>query len=110
MRKTVIYQLISGVAFSVATAPAVAGPIFNFTYTAVSYTHLDVYKRQVSQKLLRQPPRQVHAVGEAHQQAHQHRHAEMPFAPVSYTHLDVYKRQGHGSPPDRTARPAARWD
>lgn len=33
MRKTVIYQLISGVAFSVATAPGVAGPIFNFTYT-----------------------------------------------------------------------------
>ena len=47
--------------------------IFDYLYfhmipAPVSYTHLDVYKRQ------------VHAVGEAHQQAHQHRPDEMPFA------------------------------
>ncbi|KFB71126.1 MAG: hypothetical protein AW09_003765 [Candidatus Accumulibacter phosphatis] len=34
----------------------------------------------VSQKFLRPPTRQVHAVGETHQQADQHRPDEMPFA------------------------------
>ena len=57
-------------------------------YMTVSYTHLDVYKRQVfrsllcslSQGLLFHQNLPVHA-------AHSHR-------AVSYTHLDVYKRQG----------------
>ena len=43
------------------------------TLTAVSYTHLDVYKRQLS--------------GRADQ------HQRQLLAAVSYTHLDVYKRQ-----------------
>ena len=46
--------------------------------TAVSYTHLDVYKRQTLEAL--RPPKTnqngIHYV-----------------KPVSYTHLDVYKRQ-----------------
>ncbi|WP_459448134.1 hypothetical protein [Erwinia amylovora] len=43
--------------------------------TAVSYTHLDVYKRQ------RQCAAFVSGV------------VKDAFSPVSYTHLDVYKRQ-----------------
>ena len=53
--------------------------------TPVSYTHLDVYKRQVIRV-------RVH---EEHP-----RPALKPLrclAPVSYTHLDVYKRQGFGN-------------
>ena len=46
---------------------------------AVSYTHLDVYKRQVGAK-----PRRP-------------RHGKRP---VSYTHLDVYKRQEHAAGAD----------
>ena len=50
---------------------------------AVSYTHLDVYKRQPRARPdRRQPqPRQAHRVPAA------------DIAAVSYTHLDVYKRQ-----------------
>ena len=44
---------------------------------AVSYTHLDVYKRQTQQRYL--APRQAST---------QHQ-----LVAVSYTHLDVYKRQ-----------------
>ena len=48
-------------------------------YAAVSYTHLDVYKRQVSDlEQLRQLL--LHFDG-------------CPLKAVSYTHLDVYKRQ-----------------
>ena len=46
---------------------------------AVSYTHLDVYKRQdVSFKVVKQFINSVQ---------------EQAVGPVSYTHLDVYKRQ-----------------
>ena len=53
---------------------------------AVSYTHLDVYKRQaqeevVVQKILEKHP-QVDLIFGTHN-----------IHPVSYTHLDVYKRQ-----------------
>ena len=55
----------------------------------VSYTHLDVYKRQVMQNIMRVfsvvlliMVGTVFAVG--------------PAGPVSYTHLDVYKRQVRG--------------
>ena len=63
------------------------------TFTSVSYTHLDVYKRQgriINYDKNKTPTRgrevtfleQVFgAVGRS------------PVAPVSYTHLDVYKRQ-----------------
>ena len=64
-------------------------------YDAVSYTHLDVYKRQV----------QHISVEEAYAQGYELRYGKDGFmllvpAPqdlvtgaVSYTHLDVYKRQ-----------------
>ena len=51
-------------------------------YMSVSYTHLDVYKRQSMSRQHRSvfPPRTIPAL------------AHPPVA-VSYTHLDVYKRQ-----------------
>ena len=52
-------------------------------YKAVSYTHLDVYKRQVYPL-----PRQ-RTVHRDHPAPHERGHL-----PVSYTHLDVYNRQG----------------
>ena len=56
---------------SLTAAQALAGSTDGCT-TAVSYTHLDVYKRQAGEISM-----------------------ETPFCcdPVSYTHLDVYKRQ-----------------
>ena len=51
---------------------------------AVSYTHLDVYKRQAYARCAFQPAQA--AIGPGFRGA----------GPVSYTHLDVYKRQaGH---------------
>ena len=55
-------------------------------YEAVSYTHLDVYKRQVAACYA--------ALGVVH-------------APVSYTHLDVYKRQWSTCCPAKGARKTA---
>ena len=58
--------------------------------TAVSYTHLDVYKRQEDglqeevEKLRAEVKRRPSAI-------------MMCAATVSYTHLDVYKRQVHYS-------------
>ena len=59
-------------------------------YAAVSYTHLDVYKRQV-EALGSEPleegvgvPAAAHAVDHL---------GTVQIFPVSYTHLDVYKRQ-----------------
>ena len=49
------------------------------TITPVSYTHLDVYKRQVAE-LLHQGFESLHF-------------KQQKIAAVSYTHLDVYKRQ-----------------
>ena len=49
-------------------------------WEAVSYTHLDVYKRQ-------DPTRAFDRVGD--------QSADAVGEPVSYTHLDVYKRQVH---------------
>ena len=59
----------------------------------VSYTHLDVYKRQVEaqlKRLSRDRTRPLLLRGDREQVLHD---------PVSYTHLDVYKRQ-----PDRWLR------
>ena len=54
---------------------------------SVSYTHLDVYKRQIQQWRGRQTVKKpLEGVGGAA--------APLTFIPVSYTHLDVYKRQG----------------
>ena len=48
----------------------------------VSYTHLDVYKRQA-----------YTTYGTS--RANAYKILEDSLNPVSYTHLDVYKRQGH---------------
>ena len=56
------------------------------TVGAVSYTHLDVYKRQV---LHNQDPRPAGSAVCGRSWAGWKR-----IPPVSYTHLDVYKRQG----------------
>ena len=67
----------------------------------VSYTHLDVYKRQgeidefVEKELLLDAAETMNALSEAEKTA---------VSPVSYTHLDVYKRQ----PPRPKARPHRR--
>ena len=68
------------------------------TFIPVSYTHLDVYKRQILLLLAVHAPRQQQVF--AHQQTHAIRsrlhgraHILHRRAAVSYTHLDVYKRQ-----------------
>ena len=66
---------------------------------AVSYTHLDVYKRQVLQQAPHEIGEQitVRSDGRVNAQGLLWRGAEQfavhTAAPVSYTHLDVYKRQ-----------------
>ena len=75
-----------------------------FTFHPVSYTHLDVYKRQILIGAVTNTP----ALGAAQQTLKQmHIDAADPalgcavtyplgvvgVIPVSYTHLDVYKRQ-----------------
>ena len=55
----------------------------------VSYTHLDVYKRQ--------PQRRMAAQGQTEENdLDTQRQGDVP---VSYTHLDVYKRQAYGCKP-----------
>ena len=78
---------------------------FNHTrcLTAVSYTHLDVYKRQATQILVDfQMSRTASSVGHTRvliQMVHDHSsdvekiRPSVKIAAVSYTHLDVYKRQ-----------------
>ena len=56
--------------------------------TAVSYTHLDVYKRQPALLVLAV----FYGIYFAKVLAQKHR--GIRTRPVSYTHLDVYKRQG----------------
>ena len=82
------------------------------TLAAVSYTHLDVYKRQVLHVLPAEHSRTdtqhftgvpIDELGKVigedlavslHQQPVPGKPAKFqPLAPVSYTHLDVYKRQ-----------------
>ena len=61
--------------------------------TTVSYTHLDVYKRQVRTNTLEGYARMVnrYIVGPIGQM---YMDEVTTDDPVSYTHLDVYKRQG----------------
>ena len=68
---------------------------------AVSYTHLDVYKRQAFRQLGRNGRRL--AAADRQQRRSVWSPDELIFTrrlrgPVSYTHLDVYKRQGHHIP------------
>ena len=57
----------------------------------VSYTHLDVYKRQGLFFLQNKPVGRFVAMGQPY--IHKRNFSLEPFYPVSYTHLDVYKRQ-----------------
>ena len=54
----------------------------------VSYTHLDVYKRQASQRPL---------IGIRFNFPGENQSMAQRRSSVSYTHLDVYKRQGERS-------------
>ena len=69
-------------------------------YQAVSYTHLDVYKRQLKKilKLLEQGRLYIKLLRMVVQKL------RIPES-VSYTHLDVYKRQVKGY----TAKPVYIW-
>ena len=79
-----------------------AAPSFNTTYggDSVSYTHLDVYKRQVEPPCPRYPgmkkPQRQQAL-RLHvllcSQCNLRFWKHLGYTPVSYTHLDVYKRQ-----------------
>ena len=72
----------------------------------VSYTHLDVYKRQAAQRaqaqiadLLQQVERKTAEIADqralnANLLRISRERANADRGPVSYTHLDVYKRQG----------------
>ena len=66
---------------------------------SVSYTHLDVYKRQEQQLAVSAvPPDLLEESGlvkteDAEVSAQEDELCGYPLAPVSYTHLDVYKRQ-----------------
>ena len=70
----------------------------------VSYTHLDVYKRQGGAVQL--DPVVVHNGADGVQGEVGRRHGGLPhlalLEPVSYTHLDVYKRQEPASCPSLT--------
>ena len=56
------------------------------TVGSVSYTHLDVYKRQTLDRMATKDPEHVNTFLSL---------AGICYMPVSYTHLDVYKRQTH---------------
>ena len=61
---------------------------------AVSYTHLDVYKRQLLDcRACKARHRADKLIGEEHPEVNVDAMAGSHPGPVSYTHLDVYKRQ-----------------
>ena len=64
----------------------------------VSYTHLDVYKRQVKENTVQEVRKALQANIEAIQRATKLLEKQSD-TPVSYTHLDVYKRQFNDSKP-----------
>ena len=55
------------------------------TLNSVSYTHLDVYKRQISSNAPEDAISEARRIAES---------LDVSQESVSYTHLDVYKRQG----------------
>ena len=73
---------------------------------AVSYTHLDVYKRQLLDAMIRYADLLCRVFGPEEEQLRGYPgHEEIELAlmkPVSYTHLDVYKRQEFSYPMDGT--------
>ena len=71
---------------------------FGFGYGSVSYTHLDVYKRQTSVcSASCRPPGWAPSGSSRCPGTPTGRRSRDGSAPVSYTHLDVYKRQSSGS-------------
>ena len=64
-----------------------------YAFNAVSYTHLDVYKRQVHAFVQNQDAGFHAAVGVEHPGGQADHGHQTGIDPVSYTHLDVYKRQ-----------------
>ena len=72
--------------------------IFDSFFRPVSYTHLDVYKRQVGDGgtgilVLDHQHAVDHLVGDALVAVSGDDDIELRAGTVSYTHLDVYKRQ-----------------
>ena len=68
-------------------------PFVRGSYHAVSYTHLDVYKRQEERRILEEER------GNAEESPFETvlpQHPVRSVPAVSYTHLDVYKRQVQG--------------
>ena len=68
--------------------------------TPVSYTHLDVYKRQEELQEVKEKygdPRRTQIIADEHEFNAEDFYPNDPvvitISPVSYTHLDVYKRQ-----------------
>ena len=59
----------------------------------VSYTHLDVYKRQVQNQTCKESTQDTFHPHKLHQSGSEENHGKHKYEPVSYTHLDVYKRQ-----------------
>ena len=107
MRKGIFFLHIFAAAFFIflsgATWTRVVPPdcFFAHSLLAVSYTHLDVYKRQHKGKrtllpvVYIQPPKAIPAVVELIEGR------ICGINTVSYTHLDVYKRQVHISEKQR---------
>ena len=106
--KPSVFRLLGSI-FSKVTLPFLSTTCFVFPTYPVSYTHLDVYKRQAEY----QPERHAIKAGAFRPGAVLWRGAsggskranaggtELPARgtrhgprPVSYTHLDVYERQG----------------
>ena len=91
----ILPQEIGSIATSMMSAP------FSHTSSTVSYTHLDVYKRQKLASVLAYPatgdPYQVNSGDEVPYATNLFFQAEADegytVETVSYTHLDVYKRQ-----------------
>ena len=83
------------------------------TQNAVSYTHLDVYKRQLHATVLGAASQQVTLSGSTiWAEDSQLPLKNVPVVephPVSYTHLDVYKRQQHADDGVRRFDLAARF-
>ena len=66
---------------------------------AVSYTHLDVYKRQEPVYSMRANAHGINDLGNTYIEVDL-TEQYMWYYPVSYTHLDVYKRQDDGCHPN----------
>ena len=75
------------------------------SWEAVSYTHLDVYKRQEEYheagRYIREDLKLFpNELGKEHFNNFKYSNKQIEYisVPVSYTHLDVYKRQEYGYP------------